>query len=131
VIGNARAFARVQPWRLGATPLRVDRWAFGDTSAIVTVNDQGSIDRLGVTNPAAVTVLERHARTYTTRLVPLRLPEVVLFDFAPMARVGRLDTAWSIASRMYRLTVTATDTAAPPPASRATSTSCPTTTRRA
>lgn len=111
VIGNARAFARVQPWRLGATPLRVDRWAFGDTSALVTVNDQGSIDRLGVSNPAAVTVLERHARTYTTRLVPLRLPEIVLFDFAPMARVGRLDTAWSIASRMYRLTVTATDTA--------------------
>ena len=54
---------------------------------------------------------EHFARTFTSRLVPLRLPEVVLFDFGAMARVASLDDAWSILSRVYRLTVTAVDAA--------------------
>ncbi|MBL8622988.1 MAG: proprotein convertase P-domain-containing protein [Myxococcales bacterium] len=111
IVGSARNFARGWAWRLGTTPLRVDRWAFGDAAAVWTVNEQGAVDRLNVANPAAVTVAERFARTYTTRLVPLRLPEVILFDFGAMARLATLGDAWSILSRVYRLTITATNAA--------------------
>ena len=111
IVGNARGFARGWGWRLGTTPLRVDRWAFGDATTVWTVNEQGSVDRLNVAAPASVTLVERFARTYTTRLVPLRLPEVILFDFGAMARLATLGDAWSILSRVYRLTVTATNSA--------------------
>ena len=111
IVGNASRFARGLSWRLGTTPLRVDRWAFGDATTVWTVNELGSIDRLSVADPAAIALAVRHARTFTSRLVPLRLPEVVLFDFGALARVGSLADPWSILSRMYRLTVTATDAA--------------------
>lgn len=111
IVGDAARFAAGLAWRLGATPLRVDRWAFGDAARVWTISDRGTVERLDVHDPAAITVAERFLRTFTSRLVPLRLPEVVLFDFGVSARLASLTDAWSILSRVYRLTVTATDAA--------------------
>jgi hypothetical protein len=111
IVGDAARFASGLSWRLGSTPLRVDRWAFGDSRRLWTVNAQSSLDQLDVSDPARIAVATRHGRTYTTRLIALRLPEVILFDFSTFARVARLDDSWSILSRVYRLTISATDSA--------------------
>jgi subtilisin-like proprotein convertase family protein len=111
VIGDAARFARNWTWRLGITPLRVDRWAVGWNGSLWTLGDTGAIDQLNVANPAAVSLVERFPRTYAARIVPLALPEVMLFDFAPTARVATLGQAVSHVSRAYRLTVTASDAA--------------------
>lgn len=111
LIGSASRFARGWSWQLGTSPLRVDRWAIADGATVWTINEQGSIDRLDASAPATLTLIERFARTYTNRLVALRLPEVVLFDFGTQARLATLGDAWSVLSRVYRLTVTATTAA--------------------
>lgn len=108
LVGSAARFARGWGWRQGATPYRVDRWAFGDVASVWTVNDVGSIDRLDVSDPAAIRLAERHTRTWTVRLVPLGDERVLLFDYGPQARLALLDDAWSITSRLYQLAVTAT-----------------------
>lgn len=106
-VGSAARFARGWPWQQGVTSLRVDRWAVGDATTVWTINDAGSLDQLDVADPAALVVRERFARTYAVRLVALDLPEVLLFDFSPYVRAATLGDAWSILSRVYRLTVTA------------------------
>lgn len=109
IIGDLGAFARGQSWRRGTTPLRVDHWAFGDARQIWTVGFSGNVQQLDVTSPTAVTVLKSYPRTWTARLVKLRLPEVMLFDYSPQARIARLGEEQSILSRVYRITVEARD----------------------
>jgi subtilisin-like proprotein convertase family protein len=108
LVGSVGRFARGSTWPLATTPLAVDRFAIGDARALWTVNELGSIDQLDVTDPTAVRLAVRHARTYTVRLVPLGGGDLLLFDYGAVARRGRFDDAWSITSRVYRVTVTAT-----------------------
>lgn len=111
IVGDARAFARGHAWRLGTTPHRVDPWAIGDARTIWTLGRGGQVQELDVTSPSAVTVVKSYPRAWTARLVALRLPEVMLFDFSPQARIARLGDEVSILSRVYRVTVEARDTA--------------------
>ena len=111
IVGSAWAFARGYAWQLGVTPHRVERSAIGDARTIWTVGHDGHVHALDVASPSAVAVVKRYPRTWTSRLVPLRLPEVMLFDYAPQARVARLGDDVSILSRVYRVTVEARDEA--------------------
>ncbi len=118
IVGDAVRFARGWSWRLGTTPERVDRWAIGDPRSLTTIGYSGTVTQLDVTSPTAVSVTKRYPRTYAARLVALRLPEVMLFDFSHLARLATLGDEQSILSRVYRITVEARNAAGVTRASR-------------
>ncbi|HUQ02835.1 MAG TPA: hypothetical protein VM261_10090 [Kofleriaceae bacterium] len=111
VIGDLQAFARGWAWQLGTTPLRVDHWAIGDARTVWTIGYNGYVQQLDVTSPTAVSVVKSYPRTFTSRMVKLRTPEVMLFDYSPYARIARLGDEQSILSRVYRVSVEARDAA--------------------
>jgi subtilisin-like proprotein convertase family protein len=108
IVGDLSAFARNRAaWQLGSTPLRVDHFAFGDARSIWTIGFSGAVQELDVTSPTAVSVRKSYPRDWAARLVELRSPEVMLFDYSPQARIARLGEEQSILSRVYRITVAA------------------------
>ena len=107
IVGDAGRFARNLSWKLATTPRRIDRHALGDARALWTTNHSGYLEQLDVSVPGDLRVLKSYPRTWTAHLIKLRLPEVMLFDYSPMARIARLGDEQSILSRVYRITVEA------------------------
>src|SRR5690606_28562344 len=68
IVGHAQAFARGHAWQLATTPHRVDRWAVGDAQTLWTTGHDGSLQSLDVASPAAIEVVKRYPRTWTSRL---------------------------------------------------------------
>ncbi len=110
IVGDAARFARNLSWKLGTSALRLDRAAVGDDQKVWTIGS-GHVQELDVSNPAQLAVLRDYPRSTTNRLVPLRLPEVVMFDFSNIAKIATLGEAEHILSRIYRITVEARDPA--------------------
>ncbi|MCE9576318.1 MAG: hypothetical protein K8W52_24435 [Deltaproteobacteria bacterium] len=112
VVGNPAAFAANQRvWELGRTNLRVDPTAFGDDQQLWTIGDQGYVQQLDVSNPAAITAIASFPRSWAAGLVPLGGLEVVLFQFSTDATLVHLDKTISTVSRTFRITLAARDAA--------------------
>ncbi len=108
IVGDASRFVRGWTWRLGTTAERVDRNAIGNASQLWTITYNGTVALLDVSVASNVRVVKHYLKTTTGRLINLRFPEVMLYDFWSTARVATLGDEQNILSRVYRITVEAT-----------------------